>query len=67
MLPAQTQNMPVKSNYKNHVKLYEAGVLNFSKIPTGYTISYGLDKYGNMCMIVNNKILGFLFRMHPVR
>ena len=67
MLPAQTQNMPVKSNYKDHGKLYEAGVLNYSKIPTGDTISYGLDKYGNMCMIVNNKILGFLFRVHPVR
>ena len=42
-------------------KLYGAGVLNYSKIPTGDTISYGLDKYGNMCMIVNNKILGFYF------
>ena len=61
MLPAQIQNMPVKSNYENHGKLYGAGILNYSKIPTGDTISYGLDKYGNMCMIVNNKILGFYF------
>ena len=62
MLPAQTQNMPVKSNYENPEKLHSARVLNYSKIPTGDTISHGLDKYGNMCMIVNTQILGFYFR-----
>lgn len=57
MLPAQTQNMPPKSNYENHGKLCRASSIElYGGIPLGdTTISYELDKYGNMLWMVTKR------------